>query len=272
MKKWILAILVCALIFGGGFALGYYYANSNEPVRSVVESNSVTEVYEEFPVSNLQTIRLNLQNENVRVRLSDNQYVRIVYQPSVDGLTFHYYYDHETLVLTVGAVDPAAGIVPDNREMIYLYLPKNSSKDLRITTTEGFVDIDSVSIGELTVQTSSGVVSITDSNLGKKTSITTDNGSVFFHSNKFREIAFFTKSGNINASHDADTATSELILRGPNLLINDRETGELHISQEGQTKKFYAEAENGVIRLRIPYEFPEPEEPSEQTGTQEPQA
>ena len=62
MRKWIALVLAGVVLFAGGFGLGYYYAGLNEPVRSVVESDSVTEVYEEFPVSKLTTIRLTLKN------------------------------------------------------------------------------------------------------------------------------------------------------------------------------------------------------------------
>ena len=254
MRKWIALVLAGVVLFAGGFGLGYYYAGLNEPVRSVVESDSVTEVYEEFPVSKLTTIRLTLKNENVRVRLSDNQYVRLVYQPSEDGLTFHYYYDQNTLVLTVGEVNESSGIIPGNREMIYLYLPRYSAKDLSVTTDKGFVDIDGVSLGNLTITTTSGDVTITDSNLVSKTSVSSESGSVYFRNTDFREAAFFSKSGSLNVAHILEPSECETIVKGKNLFINGLPEESRTISAVGFRKKFYVETETGVIRLKVPYE------------------
>ena len=197
MKKILIGIIVGAVLIGAGFGIGYYWRKSSEPVNQVIESKQVMEVYEEFPVSTVQRIHLELKNENVKVALSDNKYIRLVYQPSTDGLTFKYSLNDGTLTMNVGEVEVSAGIVPSQREMIYLYLPKNSAIDLKIETGSGFIDIDGVSLNSLEAKTQSGLVSLSNSTLKTTSSLTATSGKIFQHEVTFSDLTITTKSSAI---------------------------------------------------------------------------
>ncbi len=252
MKKILIGIIVSAVLIGAGFGIGYFWRKSSEPINQIVESKQAMEVYEEFPVSTVQRIHLELKNENVKVSLSDNKYIRLVYQPSTDGLTFKYALNDGTLSMNVGEVEVSSGIVPNQREMIYLYLPKNSAIDLKIETGSGFIDIDKVSLNSLDAKTQSGLVSLSNSSLKTTSSLNVSNGKIFQHQVSFTDLTITTKASSIYLQLPQKLETMSYSLAASNILLNQQTLEVTTQTITGNILKI--DDPNGTISLKEPAE------------------
>ncbi len=252
MKKIVVGIIVGAVLIGAGFGIGYFWRKSSEPVNKIVESKQAMEVYEEFPVSTVKKIHLQLKNENVKVSLSDNKYIRLVYQPSTDGLTFKYSLNAGTLTMDVGEVEVSSGIVPNQREMIYLYLPKNSAIDLKIETGSGFIDIDSVSLNSLDAKTQTGLVSLSNSNLITASSLDVSSGKIFQHQVTFTDLNITTKSSSIYLQLPQKLEAMSYSLAGTSILLNHQPLEVTSQTITGNILKI--DDPNGTISLTEPAE------------------
>ena len=252
MKKILIGIIVSAVLIGAGFGIGYFWRKSSEPINQIVESKQAMEVYEEFPVSTIQRIHLELKNENVKVSLSDNKYIRLVYQPSTDGLTFKYALNDGTLSMNVGEVEVSSGIVPNQREMIYLYLPKNSAIDLKIETGSGFIDIDKVSLNSLDAKTQSGLVSLSNSSLKTTSSLNVSNGKIFQHQVSFTDLTITTKASSIYLQLPQKLETMSYSLAASNILLNQQTLEVTTQTITGNILKI--DDPNGTISLKEPAE------------------
>ena len=252
MKKILIGIIVSAVLIGAGFGIGYFWRKSSEPINQIVESKQAMEVYEEFPVSTVQRIHLELKNENVKVSLSDNKYIRLVYQPSTDGLTFKYALNDGTLSMNVGEVEVSSRIVPSQREMIYLYLPKNSAIDLKIETGSGFIDIDKVSLNSLDAKTQSGLVSLSNSSLKTTSSLNVSNGKIFQHQVSFTDLTITTKASSIYLQLPQKLETMSYSLAASNILLNQQTLEVTTQTITGNILKI--DDPNGTISLKEPAE------------------
>ena len=168
-------VVICVMI---GFSSGYLFRDTTTPKPEVIEQSSSFEVYEEFASNHILEIYVNTVNVNLLVLPSNNRNIRMIYRPSVEPSNYEYYIENKIMYMNVDEVEKSNSIVPSNREMIYLYLPKDTDVTLHYTSDSGFLDVSEVDLRHLLVDTKSGIVSLSKVDVALDIDVTTVSGKV----------------------------------------------------------------------------------------------
>lgn len=264
-KGWILLVIA---IVAAGFGAGFYLGRSSEPKSEIVQMENVMEVYEEFSTSNMRRIHLDLQNENVRVSPSENAYIRIVYRPSTDGLTFQYSRYHDILSIRVGEVESEDRLIPSAREMIYIYLPDGYDGTLEIHTDSGFVNVEGISLGRLEISTNSGSFSVSRCDIADA-SLSTQQGTMYVRDSAFEKMAIESQTGKLYLRLVRPIGEYAASISGGSLVYNDLEVAQIAGAQEGEDLPSLSIQSRGLVSVRDAASEEEEPAANEESGGQE---
>ena len=101
---------------------------------------------------------------------------------------YEYYIENKIMYMNVDEVEKSNSIVPSNREMIYLYLPKDTDVTLHYTSDSGFLDVSKVDLRHLLVNTKSGIVSLSKVDVDLDIDVTTVSGKVILKELLFEAV------------------------------------------------------------------------------------
>ncbi len=242
-------VVICVMI---GFSSGYLFRDTTTPKPEVIEQSSSFEVYEEFASNHILEIYVNTVNVNLKVLPSNNRNIRMIYRPSVEPSNYEYYIENKIMYMNVDEVEKSNSIVPSNREMIYLYLPKDTDVTLHYTSDSGFLDVSEVDLRHLLVNTKSGIVSLSKVDVALDIDVTTVSGKVILKELLFSNLVVNTNTALVSCTlpvleneYEVHFTTSE-----GNVLVNEVEYKEYVKECEGN-HKIEIVTRSGDIRVKM---------------------
>ena len=250
MKKGLnILVVICIVI---GFSSGYLFRDTATPKPEVIEQSASFEVYEEFASNHILEIYVNTVNVNLLVLPSNNRNIRMIYRPSVEPSNYEYYIENKIMYMNVDEVEKSNSIVPSNREMIYLYLPKDTDVTLHYTSDSGFLDVSEVDLRHLLVDTKSGIVSLSNVDVALDIDVTTVSGKVILKDLLFSNLIVNTNTALVSCtlpvletSYQVRFASSE-----GKILVNGVEYKEYR-SEQQDSHKMEILTRSGDIRVKM---------------------
>lgn len=254
-KRTAIWLVVIASIGVLCFGLGYWlHGLQDVPRVEVVDSTNMLEIYQEYEPSQIREIRIKGVNVNVRISRSDNRNIRIVYQPPTDTKTFQYVLHDGILYLTVEQIEAGTSFIPQDAEIVSVYLPQNSQVAFVNETESGYLDMQDVSLTSLQASSLTGMVSLNGVTVAEQAELETVSGKILMKNSSFLLLEARSNMGDISCAA-TDIRTCYAIWADSSsgtISVNGEAVNAIRDSMdETEIRSMRFETGSGSIRLRF---------------------